>query len=129
MKEIIQEIIRLTDAMSAESERRCADSPIGTPFCYGLEPPDPTQAERDLKNFLFSQTVADIYTLAALLYFGRQELDFNDFSQRYDEMQARFPTPAIVIRQLMEKVLLPGYLSKGLRLAAEQGINVDALLD
>lgn len=128
LSEAAARVIELSTIIKHEVEAEDVKHPLGRLYDPFREKLQPTQAENDLRDFLFAQPVAYLYTLVLVMYAGRGDFPIEDFMTQYEEMTDLFDKPERAIGQMLEKVPLPDYLTEGLQGLANQGIDIDTLL-
>jgi hypothetical protein len=126
LSEVIEQVIIL--AREANASVRTAPEGVGADDLRSIVKPS-TEAERRLKEFILSQSVAVVYTLTLVMYAGRGDFPIENFLEQYEEMRDTFDSPMRAAGQMMEKVPLPEYLEDGLRMLREANIDVDTLMD
>ncbi len=99
---------------------------------YPLVAPDedsgpPPPEEKKLRQFLDRLPEETVYKLALIMYLGRGDFDTSDLTAEYQALRENFDSPSAVIAEMMEKSPLVDYLTEGLAILANQGIDVDKM--
>ena len=81
-----------------------------------------------LREHLNTQPLPVLHALALVMYAGRGDLDFACFRDHLPALGDSFPTSRRAVGQLVEKVQLADYLTSGLRMLEESGIDPDELV-
>jgi hypothetical protein len=72
--------------------------------------------------------VAVQYMLVAVMYLGSGYGDGDSLMEMYDHVVNVFASPACAVSKLMGKIVLGKYLAAGLKLASEEGFDLDAFM-
>ena len=122
----IEQVIELARKRNAaETERkkgRPAAAHVADCVKIGLE-----EEETNLLDFLLSLPPATIYMTTAIMYLGRGDFATSDgLMDQYTYVSNNFPDPKLASSQMFEKMPLPEYLEKGLKII--QNEKIDSLL-
>ena len=127
--ELIGRVIELATAIrnqeAAEWLKRYPEGPI---VVRASDPLPPPADKTPLRELLLGLPAAEIYMLTLIMYMGRGDFSPEDLLGKYHQLSDTFKKPTWAVKQMIDKVTLAQYLSKGLERLSEAGIEVDNLL-
>jgi hypothetical protein len=127
LSEIVQEVIRLAEAASPETDRRRREP--GRAYDLRRAGLARSEATARLRHFLDGQSVAMIYLIILINYYRRGIYPVGDFQDGLDGVRGTFGRLAAAVDYIVWRSKIHDCLARGLALLAEAGIEVDKVLD
>jgi hypothetical protein len=114
----------IRDYWAVELPKRHPNYPLVDP----AEDPGPSPPqEKTLRRLLGRLDEDTVYKLALIMYLGRGDFDTSDLAGDYQALRENFDGPADVISQMMEKAPLADYLTEGMTILEDQGLDLDKM--
>lgn len=127
LSEVLQKVISLSEEIDAYWSEELPKRFPDYPFLNGKEEPSPPPQVQQLKEFMDSLDPELIYRMILVMFLGRGDFGVDDLNKEYSDIKTKFEKPEYASRQMEGKAVLAEYLTDGLAILQDAGIDVDEL--